>query len=55
MQGRTEGTGLENLPLVPYADRYAAYQQTALDALDRMAIPTSLQDLVRVYFTELSP
>ena len=55
VRGRTIGEGLENTPLVPYADRFAEYQQQALDALDRMAVPPSMQDLVRIYFTELDP
>jgi hypothetical protein len=54
VQGSTQGEGLQNLPLVPFTDRYADYQLQALDALDRMSIPGSLQDIVRNYFTELA-
>jgi hypothetical protein len=53
VEGTTSGQGLQNLPLVPYTDRFTAYQQQALGALDRMSIPSSLQDIVRIYFTEL--
>jgi hypothetical protein len=54
VRGRTQGEGVENLPLVPYTDRFAEYQRQALGALDRMAIAGSLQDIVRDYFTELA-
>jgi len=54
-RGRTIGEGLLNTPLIPYADRYLEYQRQALDALDRMTVPPSMQDLVRLYFTELNP
>lgn len=53
VRGRAQGEGVENLPLVPYTDRFAEYQRQALGALDRMAIAGSLQDIVRDYFTEL--
>ncbi len=55
VQGATQGTGLENLPLVPYSLRFAEYQQTALRSLDRLTIPSDLHDLVRSYFTQLEP
>jgi hypothetical protein len=55
VRGRTIGEGLLNAPLVPYADRFLDYQRQALDALDRMIVPPSMQDLVRIYFTELEP
>jgi hypothetical protein len=55
VRGRTIGEGLINAPLVPYADRFLDYQQQALDALDRMTVPPSMHDLVRIYFTELEP
>jgi hypothetical protein len=55
IQGSTLGTGLENLPLVPYRARYAEYQRTALESLDRMTVPADLQALVRDYFTLLEP
>jgi hypothetical protein len=53
--GTTTGQGVENLPLQSYTDRYAEYQNAALDSLDRLVIPSALQDLVRRYFTELEP
>jgi hypothetical protein len=53
VQGRTTGDGLRNVPLVPYTERIAEYRNQALDALDRMSVPGSLQDIVRDYFTEL--
>ncbi|MBA2336641.1 MAG: hypothetical protein H0V96_02595 [Acidimicrobiia bacterium] len=55
VRGRTIGEGLLNAPLIPYADRYLEYRAQALDALDRMTVPASMQDLVRLYFTELGP
>jgi hypothetical protein len=54
-RGTVEGQGLENLPLVPYADRFAEYRQTALDALSSSGIPAQSQNLVRDYFLELEP
>lgn len=54
VQGRTRGDGIQNEAILPYTDRYSVYQQQALDALDRMLIPGSLQDIVRNYFTELA-
>jgi len=53
--GTTTGEGIENLPLQSYTDRFSEYQDAALDSLDRLVIPTDLQDLVRQYFTELEP
>ncbi|MGH8874864.1 MAG: hypothetical protein ACRDVM_06380, partial [Acidimicrobiia bacterium] len=53
--GTTPGTGVENLPLTPYAERYAEYQRAALDALDSLSVPAGLRELVRDYFTELEP
>ena len=46
---------MENIPLSPYADRAAEYQREAIDSLSRLAIPPSLQALVRSYFTVLEP
>ena len=53
--GSTSGQGVDNLPLQSYTDRFSEYQSAALDSLDRLVIPTALQDLVRQYFTELEP
>jgi hypothetical protein len=53
--GSVGGQGVENLPLTPYLDRYAQYQRTALEALERSGVPRSLQDLVRDYFKEIEP
>jgi hypothetical protein len=53
--GTTSGQGMENLPLQSYADRFADYENAALESLDRLVVPSALQDLVRRYFTELEP
>jgi hypothetical protein len=53
--GSAGGQGVENLPLQSYTDRFAEYENAALDSLDRMVIPSALADLVRQYFTELEP
>ena len=54
-QGTTSGSGVENLALTPYAERFADYQRTALESLDSMSVPSQLRELVRLYFTELEP
>jgi hypothetical protein len=53
--GTASGEGIDNLPLQSYTDRFSEYQNAALDSLDRLLIPSALQDLVRQYFTELEP
>jgi hypothetical protein len=55
IRGSVEGQGIENLPLIPYSDRFAEYQQAAQDALGSAGIPPQAQDLVRNYFLELEP
>ncbi len=56
VRGRTDGRGgVENLPLVPYSDRFSEYRDTALESLDGLLIPASVRDVVRDYFTQLQP
>jgi hypothetical protein len=52
---QVEGTGLRNVPVTPYAQRYAEYQQAALEALTRSPVPADLEALIRDYFTSLEP
>jgi hypothetical protein len=53
--GSTQGSGVRNLPLTSYSDRFAEYRSTALDSLERLSVPSALQQLVRDYFTRLEP
>jgi len=46
---------VQNLPLVPYTDRFAEYQDEALRSLDSLVVPPSVRDVVRDYFTNLQP
>lgn len=56
VQGLTDGRGgVENLPLTPYSERFAEYQSQALESLDSLAVPGSVRDVVREYFTLLQP
>jgi hypothetical protein len=53
--GTTSGTGVRNLPVSPYTDHFSEYRRSALESLDRLAVPASVADLVRDYFTRLEP
>lgn len=56
VEGLTDGRGgSENLPLVPYSDRFQDYRDTALETLDSLVVPSSVRDVVRDYFTQLQP
>lgn len=56
VRGLTDGRGgVQNLPLVPYTDRFAEYQDEALRSLDSLVVPPSVRDVVRDYFTNLQP
>jgi len=56
VQGLTDGRGgVQNLPLVPYTDRFADYQERALQSLDSLVVPPAVRDVVRDYFTNLQP
>jgi len=56
VEGTTDGRGgVQNLPLVPYTDRLAEYQERALRSLDSLVVPPSVRDVVRDYFTNLQP
>jgi hypothetical protein len=43
----------QDVPLTPYTQVIAAYQQSALDAAGQSLIPASEQDLIRAYFSSL--
>jgi hypothetical protein len=55
IEGKAQGTGLENVPLAPYLDRLADYQAFAADALDDPTIPRTLRNVIEHYFTSLEP
>ena len=50
-----EGSGLANVLVTPYFDRFPEYRQTALEAFDHVALPIGLEEIVRDYFTSLEP
>jgi hypothetical protein len=52
--GRTQAGG-QNQSSVPYQQVYAAYKQTADDALSNGEVPPELRDYVRDYFSSLAP
>jgi hypothetical protein len=53
--GTASGSGIDNDAVVPYTERFAEYQRSALESLDSLTLSSSVEALVRDYFTRLEP